>query len=218
MGLLNIRVGDFILKKTLLFLLLLFYVALYGCASSTSWQNQVDTTQPKIYKHFNKSDNVVNDSDVAETNESYMNSLGESQGYFITIDDFDLEKDCNKPLPMIQLNDSKFNELISEIDDYYTINSDSFRLYHLINYDEWVTFRMIESNDSDKMYYCIAQNTDNQSRCYLIFTQYYTTLACLEYMVVDSNGSIANPLDNSITAASSIPKQYILDCDLIVSK
>lgn len=195
------------MKRIFAFLCLVFLLC--GCQNNASSSNSAksdslasteDTTAPKVYRNFDKSESANYDvydylDEDATVSDKDLKQIARAEGRFITIEDFYIEKDAAKPLSPTVLNDSQFSQLQDSININSLIN-EYFRLFHLISYDEWVSFRKITDKSlTQPYYYCIMENETTKERLYLLFFPLQSTFACMNYLLLDSNGVIKT-IDN----------------------
>lgn len=187
---------------------------------STEW-----STAPKVYKDFDRSESANykalysddEERDGTGVSDDVSRQIARAQGRFITIEDFYIEKESAKPLSSSVLSDSLFMQLQDDINGHNHTN-DWFRLYYLIPYDEWVSFREItDASISEPCYYCIMENKTTKERMYLFFDPTEQTYTCMEYLLLDSNGLPKNT-DNEYYFCETEQPDYWLNviakCDL----
>lgn len=167
-------------KRLALFLTAACCIGLCGCAGADGQPNRQaeTTTAPKQYENFDKNeaadsmdespwlldengDKLLDENGQPQYDTERAEQILRAQGFFITMNDFYVEEDDGKPLPVSHLNHAKYSEMFSLIDGMMWISDDSFRLYHLIDYDEWASFRGFVL-DGEQHYYCIFENDDGE--------------------------------------------------------
>ena len=223
--------------KKYLVLFIVFLLMLSGCrqnqnntsAGKTSELESIKgteyTTEPKVYKDFDRNESANYDalrSDSEEGNgtsisDEVRKQIARAEGRFITIEDFYIENDGSKPLSPSVLSDSQFLQLQDDINGHNFTN-DWFRLYYLIPYDEWVSFReIIDDSIMPPCYYCIVENKTTKERAYLFFEPTEHTYTCMEYLLLDSDG-LPETMDNENYFCETEQPDYwlsvIAKCDL----
>ena len=197
---------------------IIFLFILTSCESANNdIQESVNQTEPKKYANFDKNADksiLLKEHRTEDENgnviydEELMRKKGEVTGHFITINDFDVETDDTVPLRYSKLDNKNFHRLLAQIDGTNWSNSDSFRLFFLIEYDEWLDFRET-TLDSEQCYYCIFENVDDLKKVFLFFRKKETTWHCTEYMVLDSNGKPVSLRDSEYSAQTERPEELM---------
>ena len=150
-------------KTLLLFVFILAFILISGCKEKNSIGDETQTT--------------VSAKSV---------TVDDSYGFTLDIKDFYIETDIKKPLVTAKVSDNSFYRLLSEIEFMYSMDSDQFRIFHLLNYCENPSFREIDLG-SRPHYYTILEK-DNGDRCIPVFTSGYPkTWVCSEYLVLDKD-------------------------------
>lgn len=201
-------------KVRILIIISLVVFTMFGC--NTDQENMVSGTEvseQKTYKNYDKNEptkdleyynELATDSNGNEglyPYQSRVEELARIRGYYITIDDFYVEDKTNIPLNVTVLSTKQYNDLFAEIDyeTNYGEEADGFRLFHLIQYNEWLSFRKaLVDNDNniykdeiyeDEIYYCIVSDDKKTETAYLFFINSGTTYRCLDYLRTRTNGT-----------------------------